>query len=196
MSTIHQANRRLAAVATCCALLAAVTSARAEEPKQRLLAEYVPSSMLAEPLLSTNSAEGRAVVNVIDGETAVRSIRAPSPERTDGDRWEQFQTEFGIHKRDSSLVKSSLQVAKYRLDETVFVVNEFVQNVEHKFSFDYELRSLGQPANSSVSSPVAASSPIPLWDAVQEAHFKSDINLDTARGHAFVGVRLVLPLGD
>ena len=189
-------DRCLAAAVTCWMLLAVATPARGDDPKHQLLVEFVPPSAFAEPLASTNLAGGSGTVSAIDGEAAFRAIQEPFRKRTAADRWEQFEIEFGIHKRDPSLVKGSLESAKYRLDETVFALNEFVHNMENRLSFDYELRSLGQPANPNESSRTASSSSIPLWDAVQNAHFKSDIDLDAARGHAFVGVSLVLPIGD
>lgn len=197
VNTIRQRRHRdFAAAAVWLAALALATVARTEEPKQRLLAEHVPSSVLAEPLASTNSDSGSGTIGAVDGETAARSMKEPSRERSAGDRWEQFETEFGIHKKNPSLVKGSLESAKYRLDKTVFAVNEFVQNVENKLSFDYKLRSLGRAANSNESSRATSSSAIPLWDPLENAHLKSDINLDAVGGRAFVGVRLVLPIGD
>lgn len=195
MNTIPQTDCRVAVIIACWALLGVVTAARAAEPKQQFLAEQVPFSVLSEPA-PTNAASGSGTLNTIDGETAACAMQEPAREHTAGDRWEEFDAEFGIHKKDPSLIKGSLESAKYRLDETVFFVNEFVHDVENRLSFDYELRSLGQASNSSESSRTASSSPIPLWDAVENAHLKSDIDLDTARGHAFVGVRLVLPIGD
>ena len=196
VNTILQAARRQAVVVMCLAVLAIVARTRAEEPKQRLLAEFVPPSVFAESLASSNSAGGSGTIRAVNRESAVRSMQEPSRERTAGDRWEQFETEFGVRQKDPSLVKGSLETAKYQLDKTVFAVNEFVQNMEDKLSFDYKLCSLGQVANSSEPPRTASGSPIPLWDAVENAHLKSDIDLDPARGHAFVGVRLVLPLGN
>ncbi len=196
VNTIRQTHHWVAAAVICLAALAVVTAARTEEPRQRLLAEYVPPSVLAGSLTPTNSVTGDGIVKTVDGETVVRSMEAPYREATAGDRWEQFETEFGIRKKNPSLVKGSLESAKYRLDETVFAANEFVRNVQDKLSFDYELRSLGWAANSNESSRATSSSSMPLWDAVENAHFKSDIDLNAPGGRAFVGVRLVLPIGD
>ena len=180
----------------CLAALTVVTTVRTEEPKQRLLAEHVPSSVLIEAFTPTNSTGGSKIMSAVDGETAYCYMQEPSRERTAGDRWEQFETEFGIGRRSPSLVKGSIESAKYHLDKTVFALNEFVQKMEDRLSFDSELRSLGRTASPSESSRADSFSTIPLWDTVGTAHVKSDIDLDAAAGRAFVGVRLVLPIGD
>jgi hypothetical protein len=181
---------------SCLTALLFVATAGSDEPVKQLLAEHVPASVLAGPSEQTNAVNQSGIVGTVDGEMAVRSIREPSRERTAGDRWEKFESEFGIRQKDPSFVKSSMESAKYSLDKSVFALNEFVQNVEGRLSFDYPLRSLGRPATPNNSSRPTSNSPIPLWDAVGNAHFKSDIDLDAGRGRAFVGVRLVLPIGD
>jgi hypothetical protein len=196
VNTIRQTPRLLAGVVMCLAVLSLVTTARTQEPKQRLLAEYVPSSVLVEALAPTNSASRSGGVRTLDGNPPFRSMHEPSRAHTAGDRWEQFEAEFGIREKAPSLVKGSLESAKYGLDKTVFTVNEFVQDVQDRLSFDYELRSLGRATNPNESPRTASSSTIPVWDAVENARLQSDINLDAARGRAFVGVRLVLPIGD
>jgi hypothetical protein len=186
MNTIRQKQRNLVATASLVAL-AVGTIVRAGEPQQPLLAEYVSAFVFAEPCAPTNS---------VNSEMAIRCLQQPPYDRTAGDRWEQFESDFGIQKKDPSLVKGSLESAKYRLDRTVFVANEFLLAVEDKLSFDYKVPSRGRAANSNESARTASSSAIPLWDPMANAHFKSDINLDMTGQRAFVGVQLVLPIGN
>jgi hypothetical protein len=196
MNAICRTHRRCVHVPAYLAVLLVATIARAQEAKQQLLVEHVPSSLLAESSTSTNSNAGTGIAGSMDGESANRALQEPKRELTRGERWEKFEADFGIAKKDPSLLKGSIESAKYRLDRTVFALNEFVQGVENTFSFDYELRALHRRADTSESAHAASSSPIPLWNAIENAHLKSDIDLDMAGGRAFVGVRLVLPIGD
>jgi hypothetical protein len=196
MNAICRTNSRWAQVPACLAALVVATVARAQEAKQRLLAEYVPPSLLAESSASTNSSAGIGMADAMDGELANRTMQEPKRELTRGERWEKFEADFGIGKRDPSLLKGSIESAKYRLDRTVFALNEFVQGMEDAFSFDYELRTLRRGAGTNEPTRAASSSAIPLWNAVENARLKSDIDLDMTGGRAFVGVRLVLPIGD
>ena len=199
MHTIPQTSHRWVRVAAGVAGLFATTTLSAQESKQPLLVEYVPLSALVETpgSMSTNLATGTASrAGSLDAEAARRAMKEPHRDLTQGERWEKFEVEYGILQKNSSLVKSSLESAKYRLDKTTFAVNEFVHGVQDAFSFDYELRSLGRGTHTNESTRIASSSSIPLWDAVENARLKSDIDLDVPGGRAFVGVRLVLPIGD
>ena len=84
--------------------------------------------------------------------------------------------------------RQELMSAKYQLDRTLFGMQEFVKDIQDAVSFDYELRSLGRSqAPNDCSS--ASSVPIPLSDSMERARLQSDIDLNTAGGRAFVGVR-------
>lgn len=132
----------------------------------------------------------------MDGDEAARLMNQPRRPLTQGERWEKFEAEFGLKEKNPSWFKGSLESAKYRVDKTTFALNEFVQNVENALSFDYGLRPASGRDGTNTVTRGAAGSPIPLWDAVQNARFKSDIDLNVPGGRAFVGVRLVLPIGD
>jgi hypothetical protein len=177
-------------------LLVAATGAAGEEAKKSLLVEHVPSSVLDKPLAPTNSATAGGIAGSTNGEAMTHALKEPRHELTREERWERFETEFGIRKKDPSLVKGSIESAKYRLDKTVFAADEFVQGVEKTLSFDYELRTLGRGTTSNASSRVPSSPPIPLWDAVWNARLQSDIDLNMTSERAFVGIRLVLPVGN
>jgi hypothetical protein len=87
-----------------------------------------------------------------------------------------------------------METAKYRLDRTLFGMQEFVQDFQNAVSFDYQLRSFGR-SSSSANRLATSSVPIPLWDTMENARFRSDIDLNMGAGRAFVGVQLVLPIG-
>jgi len=161
-----------------------------------LLVEHVPSSFLAASAAPTNFIASIEAAPAIDGEEPALLMKRPPQRLTEGERWEQFEAEFGLKEKNPSLFKGSLESAKYRVDKTTFALNEFVQNVENAFSFDYGLRPAAGREGTNTTSRAAANSPIPLWDAVQNARFKSDIDLNVPGGRAFVGVRLVLPIGN
>jgi hypothetical protein len=186
-------------VAICLAGLFVATIARAQQAKRPLLAEHVPASVFAESPASSSTNFSTGTANndgSLESEAASRAMKEPKRELTRGERWEKFEDEYGIRQKNPSLVKGSLESAKYRLDKTTFAMNEFVQGVQDAFSFDYELRSLGRETRTNHTPRAASSSSIPLWDAVENARLKSDIDLNVPGGRAFVGVRLVLPIGD
>jgi hypothetical protein len=166
--------------------------ARAGEADRRLLINYISNSPPCESLAETNSVPVNTTAASTNDDRAVRKVQAPHNELTSGDRWEKFETDFGVSDKDPSLVKGSLESAKYQLDRTLFGMKEFVQEV----SFDYELRNMGgTPCPATHSGP--SSAPISLWDCVEQARFKSDINMNVLDGGgAFLGVRLVLPIGN
>ena len=66
----------------------------------------------------------------------------------------------------------------------------------HALSFDYGLRPADGSSSTNTSARGVSTSPIPQWNVVENARFKSDIDLNMPGGRAFVGVRLVLPIGD
>jgi hypothetical protein len=192
----RQRGNRWANIAACLAGIFLATILRAQEAKRELLVEHVPPSILAAPATTTNAVAFMEETQSIDGKEPTRLMKQPSREMTQGERWEEFETEFGLVQKNPSSIKGSLESAKYRLDKTVFQVNELVQNVENALSFDYGLRPADGRSGTNTSARSVSTSPIPLWNVVENARFKSDIDLNMPGGRAFVGVRLVLPIGD
>jgi hypothetical protein len=192
----RQRSCRWAGVTACLAGLFVVTAACAQEAKRELLVDHVFPSVLAAPAATTNSVAAMDAVKAMSGEEATRFMEQPPRQLTQGERWEKFEAEFGMAEKNPAFIKGSIESAKYRLDKTVFEANEFVQNLENAFSFDYGLRAANGAGGTNTSARGASASPIPLWDAVENARFKSDIDLNIPGGRAFVGVRLVLPIGD
>jgi hypothetical protein len=163
--------------------LAGLTLATAKFAAADRLVDYVAPSLLGD----TNNVKPRVSATNI---TATATARRPV---TSGDRWERFETEFGVKRRNDSPVLDSLQTAKYQLDRTTFAVQELMDTVEQSLSFDYGLHDLGMAVPE--PRPYRRSDTINLMDAIQNARFKSDIDLKLA-SKSYVGVKLVLPLGD
>lgn len=177
----------------CLAAIPATALAQDQETSRRPLIEYVTASPSRGP--GTNSVSRSQNSSMAADDAPVPSIRAPQMSSTSGDRWEKFEAEFGIPCKDPSLIKGSMESAKYRVDRTLLGMQEIVQDVQKAVSFDYELRRLSHPS-SSTNRLTASSVPIPLWDTMEKARFRSDIDLNMAAGRAFVGVQLVLPVGN
>jgi hypothetical protein len=127
-------------------------------------------------------------------ETTSRELTTGRQGLTEGERWEKFENEFGIQKRDPGFVKGHLESAKYGLDEAAFTMREWTDNIEGALAFDYGVGAPETPWNSAATPRV--NDPNPLWNALENVRIKSDINLDPLSLRAFVGVKLVLPFGD
>ena len=125
--------------------------------------------------------------------TNMRPITAPTtgiavaPIATD--RWEKFEAEFGIQQPSRSPVKGSMQTAKYQLDRTTLALREFVDTVTDRLRFNYGLSDLGWTPRTHVTTGNF------LTDTLNGARLKSDIDVKLG-AKTFVGVKLVLPLGD
>jgi hypothetical protein len=157
--------------------LVAGGAALAQQATNELLAAYVPASALtgyepaaSEPVMPrTGSAVPELPIEL-------------SPKRQ---RWEQFEREFAVETPTNSLVKATLTSAKYRLDRTVFALQTWVEDFEDAVSFNYNVRQFLHRSRTDS---------LPWPKALQDARLKSDVDIHT--GGAFVGIRLVLPLGD
>jgi len=190
--------RRIARFASPTAFLTAilvVPFAEAQEANRQLLIEYITPSPLCEPWPATNSLSLNQRSDTTNDEAAALKVQSPRKSLTSGERWENFECEFGIPHKDPSRFKASIETVKYRLDRTLFGVQEIVQGFQNVASFDYELRSVGR-SSSSTNRLMASSVPIPLWDTMERARFRSDIDVNMGAGRAFVGVQLVLPIGN
>jgi hypothetical protein len=168
---------------------------QAQETNPRPLIEYVSAADLPTPPPGTNCLTASARSTTTNNAAAISKVQMSSKNLTAGQRWEKFEGEFGIPQKDSSLVKGSMETAKYQLDRTVFEMQEVVHYIQDNVFFDCELRNIGQTPSAS-DHCTFWQVPIPLWETLQQARFKSDIDLNMASGHAFVGVQLVLPIGN
>jgi hypothetical protein len=168
---------------------------QAQEASQRPLIEYVRAPALQIPPPGTNSLAASVRSSVTNSAAAISKVQMCSTDLTSGERWEKFECEFGIPQKDPSLVMGSMENAKYQLDRTCFEMQECVRYIQDNVFFDCPLRNIGQTPSSSDRCKFSEV-PIPLWDTLQQARFQSDIDLNTASGRAFVGVQLVLPIGN
>jgi hypothetical protein len=173
------------------ALMVNAAAGRAQTPPEhdqlgRFLAGRVPPSRL-----ETNAPPDISVLlNLFPSwSTNAPMARFPKP-HSSIDRREKFEAEFGLKERDPSLVKGSLEEAKYNLDATVFAAQEFIE------TFRYEGRLKDFVGGSDSNAPSRRYYSDPVRDAWENAEIKSGIDLDPRSGRPFVGVRLVLPLGD
>ena len=160
--------------------LVAVATARADN----LMVDHVPDSLLTAPVTKTNA------VPAATGEP--RALPTRKRPASPQDRWEKFEAEFGINTPEKSLAKSSIQSAKYQIDHTTFLMQEFVDTTIDRLSFDVSVREL---SGQSTPKPARSSSGSLLLDTFNEARFQSDIDLKLG-SRQFVGVKLVFPLGD
>ncbi len=153
------------------------------------LVDYVPPSLLADATGPSDETTQRSSV------TATNMLANAAHKRpvTSADRWERFEAEFGVKQRLDSPVLGSLQEVKYRLDRATFTMQEIILSAEEALRFNYGLEDFGLPVTPS-KSPRSTSGSL-WWDAIQGARFQSDVKLKIA-SESFVGVKLVLPLGD
>lgn len=162
-------------------------SVSAEQGKRELLVTHVSPSVT-----TTTGAAQPGSVSL--SESASSQITGRRGALTQGEKWEQFETEFGVHQNDSSLVKGTLASAKYRLDKTVFELQEWVENVEGALKFDHPLPNL--TGSSSSSETARLNDPFPFWGSIDNPHLKSDVDLDPFTRRAFVGLKLEIKFGN
>jgi hypothetical protein len=170
-------------------------SARAQEGDRQLLVTHVSPALTAmhQTAVSPPQPAGGPGTMTLS-ESASSQITGRQGALTQGERWEKFETEFGVDQKNSSFVKGRLASAKYRLDRTAFELQEWVENVEGALKFDY---SMPNPTGSSPSSDTArASDPLPFWGSIDNPHLKSDVDLDPFTRRAFVGVKVVIKFGN
>jgi len=172
------------------ALLMNANAGRAQPPPaqgqpQRLLVDYVSPS-----LLQTNANSSTSVPQKLFPSNSTNQTIANPPARlSKGDRWEKFEAEFGIKEKDSSFVKGTIESAKYKLDETVFAAKEFVDTLR----YDGYLKDFVGGSDSNAPRRYYSD---PVRDAWENAEIRSGVDWDAQSRRAFVGIRLVLPLGD
>lgn len=166
--------------------LGAVLSVVAAEPQTELLAAYVPPSLILETHPSPPTLPEWELLS----ETSHWRLTPPRTRLASHmTRWARFEDEYGIREREPSAFKASLQTAKYQLDKTVFALDDFVANLEDALKIEYRLSSAGTG-----TPPRAYRDP---WrDAWENATLKSDVDLNVFSGRAFIGLRLVFPIGD
>jgi len=158
------------------------------------MADYVPPSLWqpeTTPSPTSTPAENNTVPTV-DTNLLILLI-APS-DLTGEERWEKFQDQFGIQHPEQSVFKSSIQTAKYDLDEAAFAVNELTRSVEDALRFEYDVRELTRLQLE--NRPKTRIYGDPWTDFLENARLKSDVHLDAFRRDAYFGVKFLFPVGD
>jgi hypothetical protein len=151
---------------------------------------HAPDLMVDYLLFDTNLVPSAATCNLLPSESTFATV-ASAPLKTGSElRWEKFEADFGVKQKDPSLVKSSIESAQYKLDETVFAAKELVQD----FRYDTYLTDL-TTGSAATRAPRRYYSD-PVMDSWEHCQIQSGAEWDEKTGHAFVGVRLVLPFGD
>ncbi len=87
-------------------------------------------------------------------------------------------------------MKGAIELVKYEADETEFAAMELAERIR----YDAYIKDLMSGSNSSTQP--RRYYPDPFRDAWENAQIKSGVDWDAHAGHAFVGVKIVLPLGD
>ena len=111
---------------------------------------------------------------------------------TSADRWEKFETEFGITEREPSLVLGTVQTAKYNLDTFLFVVDDFTRNLSDSLQFEYDEGKLRRV--STLGERPRRDSSGPMMSLVENARLGLDLNM--TGGKPYVGVKVTVPLGN
>jgi len=179
------------AVSRCVILVAPIFAATGQiSARAELMANYVPPS-----LLDTNQATVASTKSALSRtESDQRTVATPCNALSAGERWEKFEAEFGVTNKNSSATMGTVESAKYQLDKSTFALQEFVNSVTSSLSFDYGMSDLTGCKPSSTTAPPPRNAN-PILDCLGNARFKSDINL-TLASPPFVGVRLVMPIGN
>jgi len=125
-------------------------------------------------------------------ESTAWSVTDAGRRDTSADRWEKFESEFGITEKEPSLVLGTMQTAKYNIDTLLFTVDDFTRNLSDSLQFEYDggrfhhVAGLGERHRRD-------SSDLPM-DIAKNTRLGLDLNV--GGGQPYVGVKLVLPLGN
>ncbi len=177
-------------VANCATVTCYAVSPTAE---RELLAAYVPAEFGEQ---STVAAGLRRHIVLSDMENWTLTT-ARRQKLSEGQRWVNFENEFGVQDRSESWVLSGIQSAKYQLDKTVFALDVLVENVERAIQLEYDVaRGNVQVGGAPKPRGPARTYSDPWRDVWENARVKSDVDLDVFSGRAWVGLRLVFPIGD
>lgn len=109
---------------------------------------------------------------------------------TTGDRWQQFESEYGIRRKEPSLFGRAVQTAKYQIDTMAFGAQEAARKLE----FTYRVADTWPGGPESV--PDTLRYLVPLYDTVANGQIKSVVTMhDPSTGKAFLGLEVVLAVG-
>ena len=167
-------------------LMSSMTAAAADGQPERL-AEFVSPSFLAAVNAADLPASGKLSTS---GNVSIAETIVAIPQRTDADRWSDFEDEYGVHQRNPAWVLSLIQSAKFGLDKLTFQAKETARKLE----FSYEL---GGPKPSGPRSVVERPAySLPLFGKFGHPQLKSVLTEhDPETATAFVGLKMYTPFG-
>jgi hypothetical protein len=145
----------------------------------------LPAGNAANELRPTNSCPPSACRPTADFSTpeafptlpsTVYAERIPSSEDL---QWETFEKQYGIHEQSGSLILQRMQAAQYNADALLF-------SLQKAATMNFPLRNMTPDDLDN-----------PLFCAVRDGEFKTEVSThDKQTGTAFVGVKLVFPVGN
>jgi hypothetical protein len=173
---------------------------KASPGKGDILAGYVPPSLLEKAATETTTNRLKESLRWEKWEETDRNLRLRLAVRelSPGERWEKFEAEFTPRRRYDSAIQDSLSGAKYRLDKTVFALDQFIEESEKIFEVEYTFHN--------GSGRVSETSRVDggrrarhrygsAWeDIIDNMRLKTDVTLGLS--DSFVGLRLDFPIGD
>jgi hypothetical protein len=148
--------------------------------------DYVsPSLLSSDPKPQVVPGEGAGTGNPHNQDV----VATRSKTSTEGDRWEAFESEYGIHQKSPSWFLSMLQSAKYGIDRLAFGAKETAKRLE----FTYDIGSATGP-NGTTPKPQYT---LPLFGAFGQPQLKTVLTEhDPQTGSPFVGLKLSIPFGE
>ena len=180
-------NRRFA---ICCALCAATLQlALAEIPraKQGEKHTFLPTSTA----LAVTAVRLDSPPPLASKSTAWQIIERQRKKNADN-RWERFETEFGIEGKRRTGVLGSVQSAKYALDELTFAVDDFTGNVCDALKFEYDGGHMHQITSLDDDERRSSAN---LWVTTpRNVRLGADLNL--TGGKPYVSLIVVVPFGN
>jgi hypothetical protein len=181
----------LVATASCSAQYLGQTSCAQEQKEQPVrIVDYVAPSLLSPRAVSPLPAKAKIIVASETREPLWEALITPRSPQTSGDRWLQFDREYGIQRRRPSWMGRALQSAKYGLDTMTFTAQEAAKKLEFTYKFGED--SLASPDNVTVSPSYS----LPLFGQFGHPQLKSVLSqYDSQTGTPFVGLKLSIPFG-
>ena len=154
------------------------------------IVDYVSPSLLSPQASLSAPTKPRATMTEEATEPRWEKIIQPKKTVTSGDRWLQFENEYGIQQKNPTRIGRMLQTAKYGLDKMTFTAQEAARRLE--FTYD-----IGGPSPT-VSDGLTANPgySLPLFGKFGQARLKSVLTEhDPQTGTPFIGLKLVIPFG-
>jgi hypothetical protein len=186
---LFRLNRRFI---VCCALcVATLQLALAEIPPAKRRDVQAPAAL---PLVTIAPSTLRPVVtreSVLTKSAAWQMIEHQRKKNAD-DRWEKFETEYGIDGKRRIGVLGSVQLAKYTLDEMTFTVDDFTRSLSAALKLEYDHGRVHRATTFGDNGH--RSFPNPWSEMPRGVRFGPELNLDG--GKPYVGLVVVVPFGN